>query len=63
MSENIEDHGAFDGVLGEAYEKEDFVRVKGSAQTWLRIVSVGGLTLVATWVADKNIEAKLKEEE
>lgn len=58
MSENIGDHGA----LGEAYEKEDFVRVNGSDKTWLRIMSVGGLTLVATWVSDEVVESAKGEE-
>ena len=58
MSENIGDHGA----LSEAYEKEDFVRVNGSDKTWLRIMSVGGLTLVATWVSDEVVESAKGEE-
>ena len=42
--------------LADAYEKGDFVGVKNSLRTWIRLQSVGGLTLVATWVRDDLIE-------
>jgi hypothetical protein len=42
--------------LNDVYEKQDFVKVKDSNKTWVRIMSVGGLTLVATWVRDDLIE-------
>jgi hypothetical protein len=42
--------------LNDAYKKQDFVELKDSNKTWVRIMSVGGLTLVATWVRDDLIE-------
>ena len=42
--------------LNDAYEREDYVQVKDSNKCWVRIMSVGGLTLVATWVRDDLIE-------
>jgi hypothetical protein len=43
-------------LVDELHGKQDFVVVKGSKKSWTRLKSVGGLTLVATWVRDDLVE-------
>lgn len=42
-------------LLADAYERADFVSVKGQRGPWLRITEAGGLTLVARWVRNDLI--------
>ena len=47
-------------LLADAYERADFVAVKGQHGHWVRIMEAGGLTLVAKWVHNELIVERKK---